>query len=81
LVEIDLEKTLSQLTIDAPEGTELYLDGEKISESTVFPIPISEGNHLVRAKIADRSTSKKFSVAKGKHYHISIIFDIIVNED
>ena len=81
LVEIELEKTISHLTIDAPHGTELYLDGEKISESVAFPIPISEGNHLVRAKIADQSISKKFSVAKGKHYHLSIIFDIIINED
>lgn len=81
LVDIELEQTISHLTIDAPQGTELYLDGERISENTDFPIPISEGNHLVRAKIADHSISKKFGVAKGKHYHISIIFDIIVNED
>ena len=58
---------------------ELYLDGEKLSDS--FPIAISEGTHLVRAKIADHSVSKKFSVQKGKHYHLSIIFDIIINED
>ncbi|UCF97236.1 MAG: hypothetical protein JSV89_18995 [Spirochaetaceae bacterium] len=81
LVDIDLEVTISQLSIDAPLGAELYLDGEKISETVSFPIPISEGDHLVRAKIADHSVSKKFNVQKGKHYHLSIIFDIIINED
>jgi hypothetical protein len=81
LVDINLEETISQLTIDAPLGAELFLDGEKLGEGIAFPIPISEGNHLVRAKIGDQSISKKFAVQKGKHYHLSIIFDIIVNED
>jgi hypothetical protein len=80
-LDVDLEETVTQLTIDAPSGTELFLDGEKISDGTTFPIPVSEGNHLVRAKIADHSISKKFAVQKGKHYHLSIIFDIIINED
>ena len=81
LVDIDLEETITQLTIDAPSGAELYLDGEKLADGISFPIQISEGNHLVRAKIADHSVSKKFAVQKGKHYHLSIIFDIIINED
>jgi hypothetical protein len=81
LVDIELEEMISQLSIDAPLGTELYLDGEKISDTASFPIPISEGTHLVRAKIADHSVSKKFNVQKGKHYHLSIIFDIIINGD
>jgi hypothetical protein len=80
-VDIDLEEAATQLTIDAPLGTELYLDGEKLADGSTSPIQISEGNHLVRAKIADHSISKKFAVQKGKHYHISIIFDIIINED
>jgi hypothetical protein len=80
-VDVYLEEMISQLTIEAPQGAELYLDGEKLSEDLSFPIPVGEGNHLVRAKIADRSVSKKFSVQKGKHYHLSIIFDIIINED
>jgi hypothetical protein len=80
-VDVDLEETITELTIDAPSETELYLDGEKLAEGVGFPIPVSEGNHLVRAKIADYSVSKKFVVQKGKHYHLSIIFDIIVNED
>lgn len=81
LVDIELEEMISQLSIDAPPGTELYLDGEKISDTASFPIPISEGTHLLRAKIADRSVSKKFNVQKGKHYHLSIIFDIIIDGD
>ena len=80
-VDVVLEETLTQLTIDAPSGTELYLDGEKLADGVTFPIQVSEGNHLVRAKIADHSMSKKFAVQKGKHYHLSIIFDIIINED
>jgi hypothetical protein len=79
VVDLHLEEMISQLTIEAPLGAELYLDGEKLSDP--FPVPISEGTHLVRAKIADHSVSKKFSVQKGKHYHLSIIFDIIINED
>ena len=81
VVDIHLEESISQLSIDAPSAAELYLDGEKLPDSLVFPIPIDEGSHLVLAKIADRNISKKFTVQKGKHYHLSIIFDIIINEN
>jgi hypothetical protein len=80
-VEVNLEEVVGQLTIDAPQGAELYLDGEKLPGKVSQTIPVAEGAHLLRVKIADYSVSKKFAVQPGRHYHLSVVFDIIVVED
>jgi hypothetical protein len=81
VVEIQLELLASLLTIEAPENAEIYLDGEKLAVFAGIRLPIEEGSHQVRIKVADYSVSKKFTVSKGRHYHISCIFDILVSED
>jgi hypothetical protein len=80
-VEVNLEEVVGQLTIDAPQGAEVYLDGEKLTGKASQAIPIAEGTHLLRVKMADYSVSKKFTVQPGKHYHLSVVFDIILVED
>jgi len=80
-VEVNLEEVVGQVTIDAPLGAEVYLDGEKLPAKSSQTLPIAEGTHLLRVKMADYSVSKKFAVQPGRHYHLSVIFDIIVVED
>ena len=81
LVEVPLELNSSLLVIEAPRSAEIYLDGQKLAAFEGVRLPISEGDHQVRIKIADYSLSKKFTVSKGRHYHISCVFDILVTED
>lgn len=81
VVEVNLEEVLGQLSIDAPQGAEVYLDGEKLPGKTPLTLPVAEGAHLIRVKMADQSVSKKFVVQRGRHYHLSVVFDIIVVED
>jgi hypothetical protein len=81
VVEVRLELLASMLTIEAPQDTEVFLDGEKLASFTGARLPIEEGSHQVLFKIADYSVSKKFTVSKGRHYHISCIFDILLSED
>ena len=79
-VEIILEELTSELRLDAPESAEVFLDGEKLRIGDE-PVRLKEGTHLVRIKIDEYSFSKRFTSQRGKNYHLSIIFDIIVNED
>jgi len=79
VADIKLESIATLLSIDAPQNAEVYLDGEKLSDLSA--LPIEEGAHLVRVKIADFSANKKFTAQRGRHYHLSCIFDIIVDED
>jgi len=81
VVEVELELLASFLTIDAPQSAEVYLDGVKLPAFAGIHLPIEEGSHQVFIKVADFSVSKKFTVAKGRHYHISCLFDILLTED
>jgi hypothetical protein len=81
VVEVQLEMLASMLTIEAPENAEVFLDGEKLPAFAGIRLPIEEGEHQLRIKVADYSVSKKFTVSKGRHYHLSCIFDILLSED
>jgi len=80
-LEIPLEQLLSTLRIDAPQGAQIFLDGKRIAEPPSGEYPIEPGTHLVRVKVGDYSHSKKFTVEPGRHYHLGVVFDIIVNEE
>jgi hypothetical protein len=78
-LDIELRSLATLLTIEAPQSAEVYLDGEKLASLTA--LSIAEGTHQVRVKIAEYSVTRKFSAQRGRHYHLSCVFDIIVNED
>jgi hypothetical protein len=78
-LDIELQSLTTLLSIEAPQNAEVFLDGEKLSSLTA--LPIAEGSHQVRVKIADYNVTKKFSAQAGRHYHLSCIFDIILSED
>jgi hypothetical protein len=79
LLDIELRSLATLLSIEAPQSAEVYLDGEKLSSLTA--LPIAEGTHQVRVKIAEYNVTKKFSASSGRHYHLSCVFDIIISED
>ena len=78
-LEVQLERLATLLTIEAPQSAEVFLDGERLTSLT--GLPLEEGAHQLRVKVADYSVSKKFSAQRGRHYHISCVVDIIVKED
>jgi len=78
-LDIELRSLTTLLSIEAPQGAEVYLDGERLS--TRAGLPIAEGTHQVRVKIGEYNVTKKFSAQPGRHYHLSCVFDIILNED
>jgi hypothetical protein len=80
-VDIILEEMAITLTLEAPQEAEVYLDGEKVDNHSQTAYPLDPGSHLVRIKIGEYSISKKFTAKPGKNYHISCVFDIIINED
>jgi len=78
-LDVQLQSLATLLSIEAPQSAEVYLDGEKLT--SLAGLSIEEGTHQVRVKIAEYNVTKKFSAQKGKHYHLSCVFDIIINED
>jgi hypothetical protein len=78
LIEISLEPRVSTLTLESLEGATVYLDGKKVSQKK---LKLPGGNHTIRFKLGEYSVSKTFQVEEGKHYRLSLVFDIGLKED
>ena len=81
VLQFELQESQSFFNITIPRGAEIYLDGVKLSPSQINSPSLSEGSHTVIIKIGDYSISKKINVVAGKNYNLSVIFDIIIEED
>ncbi|MCK5675131.1 MAG: PEGA domain-containing protein [Spirochaetales bacterium] len=80
-LEIIMEQLLPTVIFEAPEGSEIILDGEKIDSSPSKAFEIKPGDHVVRMKLGDYSLSKKFTVDAEKKYKISLFLDILIQEN
>jgi len=81
VLQFELQESQSFLDITIPRGAEIYLDGNKLIPPQINSLSLSEGRHTVIIKIGDYSISKKINVVAGKNYNLSVIFDIIIEED
>ena len=81
VLQFELQEPKSFFNITTPRGAEIYLDGVKLSPLKINSLSLSEGSHTVIIKIGDYSISKKINVVAGKNYNLSVIFDIIIEED
>lgn len=80
-LSVTLKPYLPTVQFDFPEGSVIFLDGEKVSVASGIITPISRGEHVVRITIGDYNLSKKFTVQKDKNYKISLFLDIFVKEN
>jgi len=81
VLQFELQEPKSFFNITIPRGAEIYLDGDKLSPPQINSLSLGEGSHTVIIKIGDYSISKKINVVAGKNYNLSVIFDIIIEED
>lgn len=81
VIKAEIEKLESKATINVPENTIVYMDGEKLELSDGNVMNIEPGEHLVLFKIGDYKISKKFEIQPGKDCKISLFLDIFVEEN
>jgi hypothetical protein len=79
-LNITLKKLVPEVTFEAPENSEAYLDGEKIQLIQGKSMEVSEGDHTILFKLGDYSLSKRFHTERGKSYIISLLLDISIKE-
>ncbi len=80
-LDITMEQLLPTVIFEAPEGSEIILDGEKIDLLASKVLKIKPGDHVVRMKLGDYSLSKKFTIDAEKKYKISLFLDILIQEN
>ncbi len=80
-LNLKIEKLESFATIDVPENTTVYIDGERLANATEKKLSLEPGVHTVLFKIGDYKISKKFDILPGKDCKISLFLDIFVEEN
>jgi hypothetical protein len=80
-LSVSLEQPSPGVIIEAPELVEVYLDGERRRSPVGRLIPLEPGQHTVVVVLGDYRLSRRFTVAPGKNYKISLLLDILVVEE
>ncbi len=70
----------SSYTIQAPEGTVVFLNGKQLNSKEIDRGTLPPGEHIVLFRIGDYQLSRKINVSGGKNYNIELFFDIIVED-
>ncbi|WP_319414690.1 hypothetical protein [Marispirochaeta aestuarii] len=75
---IVLEKKEPRINFETPEGTLIFLDGQRVSGAS---LKVEEGVHTVVFKLGDYSMTREFEVLGGKTYTITLFLDVFVKEN
>ncbi|WP_319562356.1 hypothetical protein [Marispirochaeta sp.] len=76
-LNIVLLKKEPRINFETPEGTTIFLDGERVSGTS---LKVEEGIHTVVFKLGDYSMTREFEVSGGKTYTITLFLDVFVKE-
>jgi len=77
-LEIVLQPVTTDITIQAPSGTSITLDGVPVESHRV--IPVEAGDHLISYRLADYEITKTVTVVRGKSYTVSLSVDVNIFE-
>jgi hypothetical protein len=80
-INLILEPLLPTVVFEAPEGAEIFLDGEKLDFVSGKGIQIEPGDHVVRIELSDYFLSRKFTIDAEKNYKVSLFLDILVQDN
>jgi hypothetical protein len=80
-LQLILEPNKTTLMVDAPQDAIIFLDSNKLNILPGEKMEVAEGEHIIRFKIGNYSSSKKVFIQKGKSYTVNLILDISIKED
>ncbi|MFP4363278.1 MAG: hypothetical protein ACLFR1_05365 [Spirochaetia bacterium] len=67
--------------LDFPEGFSAYLDGNQIIPNSTGGISVEPGEHTIEFSTGDHQISRTFQALPGREYELSLILDILIQED
>lgn len=76
---IELERPKSEITVDAPQNAELFVNG--IPWNRNEPLSLDPGDHTILFELGDFSVSRRFQVEPKKDYEIVLSLDIMIREE
>ncbi len=75
---ISLQPVTTDISIQAPEGAEISLDGVPVESHRA--IPVEPGDHVISYSFSDYEITKTVTIVRGKSYTISLSVDISIFE-
>jgi hypothetical protein len=79
-LEVPLTDIAPLLAVSAPDGTEVFFDGEKI-DAYQKAFPIAPGDHTVRFLLGGYESIKSIHAVNGRTYSVSVDFNIEITEN
>lgn len=76
-----LQQAAPRLILEAPEGSEVYLDGSLWDYAAGFEQEIEAGEHVILYRLGDYKLSRKFTAEAGEIYKISLLLDIFIENN
>ncbi len=77
---IQLRDIAPTVRIAAPENSVIYLDDQQLEDISA-PIPVTQGNHIIRFNIGGYELIKTVSAVNGRTYAVSINLDASISEE
>ena len=78
-LDIVLKDITPLIEITAPDGVQIFLDSEQILNWNE-PLPVTEGEHLLKFNIGGYEKIQSFEAFNGKTYKFSLNLDVQVVE-
>lgn len=79
-LSVTLRSATPLLKITCPKDTQVFLDGEPISDFTM-PLAVSQGEHTVRFILGDYEVTKAISAMNGRTYSVNLNVDASISEE
>lgn len=79
-LELELIRPRSRINIEAPDGSEVFVDGTRVNIAS-GAVTVEPGEHTVLFRVGDYTVSRNISVKPKKDYNISLSLNILVHEE
>lgn len=80
-VPVKLDSESPSVIVEAPEGTQLIIDGKRISWKPQTPIPIEMGTHSVQFLIGSTVVSDTFTIDKAGRHRLALQLSMAFSRD
>lgn len=71
-VPVDLAVEEPTIVIEAPEGTQVVIDGKRLAWKTSTPYPIEKGTHSIQFVLGNTVVADTFTVEKGGRHRLTL---------
>lgn len=81
VAEIDLQPDLPRLSIFAPQGAVISLNGQVVPPAEWASVALEPGEQTVNCRIGDYTISRRFSAVRGKRYTLELNIELTIRSE